>query len=85
MMNGIIRNYLITVLTTDNHVVRMNNQVDLSIAIVGLTHNTSYTVNISAWTVRQGEHGSQSFTTLSCKYYAYICIACVLYYVQFNF
>ena len=70
MTNGIVRNYTIIVLTSDHHVVRMTHSMDitdLTIMIVGLTHNTDYIVNISAWTVRQGEHGSLSFTTNTCK------------------
>ena len=55
---------------------------DLTVMIIRLTHNTSYMVNISAWTVRQGEPGSLSFTTIPCKYYTYICIErvrCIMY------
>jgi len=75
MTNGIVRNYTIIILTNDYHIVRMIHQMDitdLSIAVVGLTHNTAYTINISAWTVRQGESGSLSFTTGNCK--DYLCV-----------
>ena len=70
MVNGIIRNYTITISTGDHHIVLITYPMsitDLTITIVGLTHNTDYTVNISAWTVRQGQPGSLSFTTRNCK------------------
>ena len=51
----------------------------LSTIIYGLTHNTQYTVNISAITVEPGDAALISFTTPSCK-----CVIVSMCYVQCN-
>ena len=69
--NGIIRYYLISILTRDNSTVFTINQTDvtdLTTTIIGLRHNTNYRVNVRAVTVRVGEPGSVLFTTRPCKH-----------------
>ena len=67
--NGIIQSYTITILINNNPVLSVTH-TDTSVlrtTIYGLTHNTNYTVNISAVTVEPGDAASLSFTTPSCK------------------
>jgi len=83
MPSGIIRSYTITILTTFNDPVATFSHTDISAltaAIYGLTHNTSYIVNISAVTVEQGDVASMSFTTPSCK-----CVIVLICYVMYCF
>ena len=68
MANGIIRNYTINILTSDNRLISETNQVDLFITVFGLNHDTEYIVNISAVTVRPGEPEVILFTTRPCKF-----------------
>ena len=67
---GVIRKYIISILTVPINLLMVNNYTDLSeltANIFGLTPNTNYTVNISAVTVEPGDVVSASFTTPSCK------------------
>ena len=69
--NGIIRSYRISISISDNRNVLVINHVDvvdLSAVVVGLNHDTDYTVNITAVTVRLGESEMAIFTTRPCKF-----------------
>jgi len=69
--NGIIRNYRITISTSDSRLVLVTNHMDvtqLSAIVDGLNHNTDYVVNITAVTVRSGESEMAMFTTRPRKF-----------------
>ena len=77
--NGIIQYYTIIILSNPVVILNHTNLVNLTLDIYGLTHNTNYTVNISAVTVEPGDVASLSFTTPSCK--CVIVLMCnVMYY-----
>jgi len=81
--NGIIRSYLVIIyISTDDVLTAINhtNVSLLTVNIYGLTHNTSYIVNISAVTVEPGDAVSISFTTPSCK-----CVIVLTCYVMYCF
>jgi len=80
--NGIIRSYTIVILLNGNPVITLSHTdiSALTTTIYGLTHNTSYIVNISAVTVEPGDAASMSFTTLSCK-----CVIVLMCYVMYCF
>ena len=68
MLNGIIRNYTITVLDSNMNSVQNITASNLTSVITQLTPNTSYVVNVSGVTVRAGDAASITFTTPPCKY-----------------
>jgi len=70
MPNGIIRNYTISVFTSDNSLVLSTSPAvvtALHVMIFGLTHDTMYVFNVSAVTIVAGDPGSATFTTRPCK------------------
>lgn len=72
MPNGNIRNYTITILDDNMNTVQrqtLTDLTDLTYVITELTHNTSYTVNVSGVTVGTGAAASKTFTTPACKHY----------------
>ena len=71
MRNGIIRNYTITILDDNMNAVQsqaLTDLTDLTYVITQLTHNTSYTVNVSGVTVGTGAAALETFTTPACKH-----------------
>ena len=70
MPNGMIRNYTISVFTSDNSLVLSTSPVvvtSLRTMIFGLTHDTLYVFNVSAVTIAEGDPGSAMFRTRPCK------------------
>ena len=78
MTNGIIRNYTISVSTSHNRFLSEINQMDLSITVLGLNHDTEYVVNITAVTIRPGEPEVIMFTTRPCKSIITCLMKCML-------
>ena len=78
--NGIIQYYDIIILSNPVVILNHTNLVNLTLDIYGLTHNTNYTINISAVTVEPGDAASMSFTTPSCK-----CVIVLMCYLMYCF
>ena len=78
--NGIIQYYTIAISSNPVVILNHTNLINLTLDICGLTHNTNYTVNISAVTVEPGDAASMSFTTPSCK-----CVIVLMCYVMYCF
>lgn len=77
MLNGIIRNYTVSVYRTDNTLVFTTSPAvvtALHVMIFDLTHDTMYVFNVSAVTIEEGDPGSITFRTRPCKSYLHPCI-----------